>query len=218
MKTVDRTRIKICGIRSAEAAEAAIDAGADMVGVVRVAGSPRHVEVAEARALIDAVGGRVETVALFKDCEPAVVREEARAIGVDAVQWYGPVSAAELAPLAVIKPIAFDPAGIVASIRLWAAAPGDGVGHVRAVLIDTPSALGGGSGETFDWAALRAALDEAQPTLPIILAGGLTPHNVAEAVRAVQPWAVDVSSGVERERGVKDTGLIRAFCEAVRGC
>jgi len=210
------TRIKICGIRTPEMAEAAVEAGADMIGVVLVEGSPRYVTVAEARDVVKAVAGRIETVALVKDRESEEVRGLAERIGVRAAQWYGsigPDDVMAVAPLGVIKPLAFDARTIAREIDGWDDVPG-----VRAILIDTPSDLGGGSGQRFDWAALHEAIGGIVRKRPIILAGGLTPENVADAVATIQPWAVDVSSGVESSRGVKDVGLIKAFCDAVREC
>jgi phosphoribosylanthranilate isomerase len=209
------TRIKICGIRTPDIAEAAIEAGAEMIGVVLVERSPRYVTAAEARTVVQAVGDRAEVVALVKDREAADVRDLAERIGVRAVQWYGsvrPDDVMAVAPLGVIKPLAFDADSIARDIDAWDDVPG-----IRALLIDTPCDLGGGSGRTFDWALLHEAIGGVVRKRPIMLAGGLTPENVAEAVATIRPWAVDVSSGVESSRGVKDAGLIKTFCEAARG-
>lgn len=209
------TRIKICGIRTPTMADVAVQAGADMVGVVLVEGSPRYLSIAEARAVVEAVAGRAEVVVLVKGMDAAGVRRTIGELGIRAVQWYGDVTAddvSSVAPLGVIKPLAFDANTIARDIDAWDDVPG-----VRALLIDTPSDLGGGSGEAFDWQGLHDAVGSVVRKRPLMLAGGLTPDNVAQAVRIVRPWAVDVSSGVESSRGVKDAGLIRAFCEAVRG-
>lgn len=208
-------RIKICGIRTPDIAEAAIEAGAEMIGVVLIEQSPRYMDVAEARAVVQAVGDRAEVVALVKDREAADVRDLAERIGVRAVQWYGwvrPDDVMAVAPLGVIKPLAFDPDSIARDIDAWDDVPG-----IRALLIDTPCDLGGGSGKAFNWSGLHEAIGGIVRKRPVMLAGGLTPENVAEAVATVRPWAVDVSSGVESSRGVKDVGLIKAFCDAVRG-
>jgi phosphoribosylanthranilate isomerase len=109
----------------------------------------------------------------------------------------------------IIKAVAFDPATIARELARWDAVP-----EVAAILVDGSR---GGQGQTLDWAELaRHTQGRDADSTPIILAGGLTPHNVGEAIRAVRPWAVDVSSGVERERGVKDPAMIAAFCDAVR--
>ena len=108
----------------------------------------------------------------------------------------------------VIKAIRFDPATIVSELRRWSR-----LAEVDAVLVDGPNA---GSGETLDWGALAAAHTQVAVPKPLVLAGGLNPENVAEAIRVVRPFAVDVSSGVESEPGVKDAQKIHEFCAAVR--
>lgn len=210
---MSRTRIKICGIKTPEVARAAVDAGADFIGMVFVRASPRFVTGQEARGVIEALGGRAEPVGVFTDASDTVIRAVAAAVPIPIVQLnrkteYDPTS---LAPLRVVRAVSFFPETIadeLASVD----------GRFDALLIDTPdpTKLGGGTGQTFDWSALRAAIDRAETPAHIILAGGLTPENVAEAVRIVRPWAVDVSSGVESSRGVKDIAKIRAFCEAVK--
>jgi phosphoribosylanthranilate isomerase len=106
----------------------------------------------------------------------------------------------------VIKAVRFEPATIVEELDRW-----DAIEEVAAILVDGSA---GGHGESFEWSSLTPHLE--RTSKPIVLAGGLTPANVGDAIRAVRPFAVDVSSGVERERGVKDPELIRQFCEAVR--
>lgn len=216
----DPVKIKICGVRDAKIAGAAVEAGADMVGVVFVERSARHVTVAEAAAVAHAVEGRADVVGLFVDGTPAKMKYCAAEASLTMLQLYGEVadtSAERLDPMRAIVAQAFEPGTFAEVLHHW-----DGLyrltAHPHALLIDTPdpSEIGGGTGQSFDWSSLRERLDEAQPKVPIVLAGGLTPDNVADAIRTVQPWMVDVSSGVESERGVKDAGRVRAFCEAAR--
>ena len=107
----------------------------------------------------------------------------------------------------VIKAVRFEESSIRDDLARWGA-----LEEVDAILVDG----GAGDGKAFDWGSLHAALAETGISTPIVLAGGLTPENVGEAIRAVRPYAVDISSGVEREAGVKDASLIAAFCDAVR--
>ncbi|XAL99225.1 phosphoribosylanthranilate isomerase [Phycisphaeraceae bacterium D3-23] len=202
-----RTRIKICGIKDEAMARAAVDAGADAAGLVFVEASPRYVEVPDAARVVASLPPFVEPVGLFVDDEAEHILRVCHATGVHTVQLHGHESIAlldELPGLRIIKALAFDPDRLDTALA-WDADP-----RVCALLFD---AAAGGSGETIDWHALAAV----QPgfTKPIIIAGGLTPENVAEAVEVVRPYAVDVSSGVESSRGVKDAGRIAAFCRAV---
>ncbi len=204
-----RTRIKICGVRDAETARAAAEAGADAVGFVFVPSSPRYIAPDDAVGLMYALPPLVTAVGVvadlsvdeFSDVEEACPTQLAQLHGdegLKTVQQCGP---------GVIKAVRAGPK-LEADLRKWA-----NVDEVDAVLIDGPKA---GSGEPVDWAGVRRALDAAGFGKPVFLAGGLTPENVGEAIRAVRPYAVDVSSGVESERGVKDHARIRAFCAAVR--
>lgn len=211
-----RTEIKICGIRTAEAAEAAVEAGADYIGTVFVPGSPRLVNEAEARAVAEAVDGRAKVVALFKN----IGRDFVPPDFVDVLQPYGPVPLSRLqrlAPVRIIKPLPYDQFILQDQLPMWDEQT-QTMENLLAVLVDTPdpTKVGGGTGKSFDWSALRAMLDEMKLNVPIALAGGLTPDNVAEAIRVVRPALVDVSSGVESQRGVKDPAKIRDFCQAAR--
>ncbi len=233
-----RTRIKICGIRDMASALIAAEAGADAIGLVFVEKSPRFVTVAAARAIVSNLPALVEPVALFADASVDHVRETARAVGVRTLQLHGSEThemVASLAEFRVIKAVNF--AGIgsgqgdASQFDQWMRRPWPV--NVCALLVDAPQEKGaghdrltGGGGKAFDWTRLAAVVGGAHPTQgstaamgaarpQLILAGGLTPENVAEAIRVVKPWAVDVSSGVESSRGVKDAGKIRAFCQAV---
>ncbi len=214
-------QIKICGIRTPDVAEAAVEAGAAMVGVVFVPASPRSLSVDQAVAVAAAARGRAEVVGLVKDHSLGEVRQLVDAVGLDLLQLHGEVTGAavEAAGVAVrcLDTAAFDAGSFVDRLRRVDAGFVE-TARPAALIVDTPdpSRIGGGTGRTFDWSALRQVLDEVQPRVPIMLAGGLTPDNVAEAIRIIRPWGVDVSSGVESQRGVKDIAKIRAFCRAVR--
>ncbi|MCP3902094.1 MAG: phosphoribosylanthranilate isomerase [Planctomycetes bacterium] len=200
------TRIKICGVTTREAARAAAAAGADAIGLVFASGSPRGLDADTAAALLESIPPLVTTVGVYRDLRP----ESDPMIGrVDVLQLHGDEDEALIAGLArpVIRGFPFSPE----AVARWDACP-----NVSALLVDGPR---GGAGETFDHGALAALAERI--TRPVVLAGGLTPENVGEAIRTVRPYAVDVSSGVERAPGIKDPELIAAFCVAVRqadGC
>lgn len=208
---MQRTRIKICGIRDIDAARAAADAGADAVGFVFHPASPRYIEPAEAFGLIGALPPFVSTVGLFVDASIERFCDVEEQCPTDLSQLHGSEDedmVEECGPN-IIKAVRFDPATIQKELARW-----DDSYDVAAILVDGSA---GGEGLTIDWAALaRVTAGRAPGLKPIILAGGLTPANVGEAIRLVRPWGVDVSSGVERERGVKDPALIAAFCAAVQ--
>ena len=198
------TLIKICGLRSAEMARAAIEAGADAIGfVIEVPCSPRTLTVGEANAIAETLPPRIITIAVVRDPDPAVA-EQWRGTWL---QLHGDEDERTVARFArtryVIRGFRFDPG----AIRRW-----NDCADVNTLLIDGSA---GGGGETFHHEALAALMPGISK--PVMLAGGLTPRNVAAAIKTVRPWAVDVSSGVETAPGVKDEALIRRFCAAVRG-
>lgn len=209
------TRVKICGISTAEAMAAALDAGADDVGLVIFPPSPRHVTVCAAAGLARQARGRARVVALTVDADDALLEAIAADVKPDILQLHGNESVERVAYIrrrlgvAVMKAIkvataadaarALDYAG-VADLILFDARPPKGA--------DRP----GGHGAVFDW----RALDGVKGKVPYMLSGGLTPDNVAEAIGATGAPAVDVSSGVEYAPGVKDTHRIRQFIAAVR--
>jgi phosphoribosylanthranilate isomerase len=192
--------IKICGLRTREAIEAAAEAGANALGFVFHAGSPRNLDPAAARELQRAVPRGLERVAVFLHPAQSLVDEVLAAVGPDWVQ----ADADDLATLRL-------PAGLRVLPVLRSGRPSAS----RATALPPRCLLEGarsGEGERADW---RAAAQLARAT-ELVLAGGLDPANVAEAVRAVRPFGLDVSSGVERERGVKDPARIRQFVRAAR--
>ncbi|MCA9311565.1 MAG: phosphoribosylanthranilate isomerase [Phycisphaerales bacterium] len=203
-----RTRIKICGIRDAETALFAVESGADALGFVFAKTSPRYIEPVDAWEILQMLPPFVTSVGLTVNLKSEQFDEIQEAAPFDLVQLHGSESIPQardyMTP--VIKAIRFDEATISEELGRWAR-----VDEVVAILVDGSA---GGEGESFDWEKLAALRDEV--VHPLILAGGLTPENVGEAIRIVRPYAVDVSSGVESERGTKDPARIRAFCAAVR--
>lgn len=206
--------IKICGISSTPALDAALRARAQHVGFVFYPPSPRNVGLAQAATLGARAAGKALRVGLFVDAPDALIADAVVAAGLDALQLHGheaPARAAELRArfgLPVWKAIAVASAADVARAEAYS-------GAADLVLFDakTPSGtLPGGMGLAFDWSLLSAWKNRA----PWGLAGGLTPANVAEAVRLTGAPLVDTSSGVETAPGVKDEALIMAFCQAAR--
>ena len=205
---MQRTRIKICGIRTPEAADVATESGADAIGVVFAKSSPRFIAPAEAARIIERLPAFVTPVGLTVNDPVSAIEEFRAASDVQVIQLHGQESpelaAAVGAP--VVKAIEFDPRTALAELARWRQVVG-----VRALLIDGSC---GGRGESFDWSAFGELQRSSE--LPLVLAGGLTPDNVAEAIELARPFAVDVSSGVESSSGTKSSDLIRAFCRAVR--
>jgi len=200
-------RVKICGITRPEDAIDAAEAGADAIGLV-FAESPRQVTVERAKAILAVLPPYVTPVALFVDESGSRIREVCSLLGIRTVQLHGdepPDVARELAGLCVIKAFRIATAADLQALPGYPAA---------AYLLDSKVAgRRGGSGVAFDWTLAAQATRYGR----IVLAGGLTPGNVAEAVRIVMPYAVDTSSGVESEPGKKDKARIAAFVAAARG-
>jgi phosphoribosylanthranilate isomerase len=200
-----RTRVKICGITRAEDAGLAAAAGADAIGFVFWPKSPRAVTPAQAAAIWTA-GALVARVGVFVNEPPAIVRDIVRDAGLTAVQLHGDEQVEEYfscgAPL--IKAISlFDAASVSTAAALPASVT---------VMVDASDQVRrGGTGQLADWA--HAA--ELARVRPIILAGGLTPANVSDAIRQVQPWAIDVSSGVEVSPGIKNAASLTALFGAI---
>jgi len=200
-------RSKICGITRVEDALAAVDAGADAIGLVFYAKSPRAVTVQQAQAILAALPPFVTTVGLFVDCQRSELNAILDAVPLDLLQFHGDESpaACEGFRRPYIKALRVKPGDdIAARIGLYGSAAG--------VLLDTfVPGVPGGTGEAFDWSLVPRGL-----SVPIILAGGLTPENVRAAIEQVCPYAVDVSGGVEASKGLKDSDKIHAFVRAVR--
>jgi phosphoribosylanthranilate isomerase len=201
--------VKICGITNLEDARAAIEAGADALGFNFYRGSARYIAPAEARRIIGQLPGEVLSVGVFVNEEgPEMVESIAAEAGVGAVQLHGDESGDYCRALKhrlVIKALRVGPDF----------APEDALRYgTEAILLDAfAGSARGGTGLTFDWSLARRTR-ELVPRL--FLAGGLTPSNVAAAIRAVRPYAVDACSGLERETGRKDARRVRAFVAAAR--
>ncbi len=208
--------VKICGLSTPETVDAAVEAGADLIGLVFFPKSPRNVTIPQGAQLASRARGKAKVVALEVDADDALLAEIARTVQPDLIQAHGgetPERVAEIARLTgkpVIKAIRVkDDADIASAAQFSEAA--------SLILYDAKapetlgSALPGGNGHAFDWGLLEG---EKRPAF--MLAGGLTPANVAEAIRVTGAPVVDVSSGVESAPGVKDIGLIRKFIEAAK--
>jgi len=206
--------IKICGIKSEAMLEATIAAGADMVGFVHFVRSPRHVDIDALGLLISQARGRIESCVLLVNPDNSCVVEVA-ALGPDWIQLHGPetpnrvAAIREEAGVAVIKAVPIGSPEDVATVAGF-------VEVADRILLDAKPPKGadrpGGLGASFDWSLLKA-LD---PELGFMLSGGLTPETVAEAVRTLRPFGLDVSSGVEKSLGQKDAELIGAFIARAR--
>lgn len=209
------TRVKICGLTDAAGLDAALDAGADMVGLVFFPPSPRNLDLAAGAALAERARGRAEIVALTVDADAALIDAIAAEVRPDLIQFHGSERPERLAEVrrrysvATMKAI-----GVAARGDLAACAAYQGAAD-RLLLDGKPppqATRPGGNAARFDWTLLAGF----EPGLPWLLSGGLTVANVAEAIRVTGAPAVDVSSGVERAPGIKDPALIRAFVAAVR--
>lgn len=207
--------VKICGLKTPETLEAAITAGADWVGFVFFAKSPRNVSLDEAKAIGKIVGSRAKKVALSVDADDAALADIEKALKPDFHQLHGHETPARVAAIRarfgrpVIKAIGIAEAADLETARAYETA-------ADWLLLDAKppknAALPGGNGLTFDW-QLLAGLDLEKP---FMVSGGLDPSNVGEAIAISHPAGVDVSSGVETAPGVKDPAKIRAFIEAAR--
>lgn len=195
-------RVKICGITRLQDLHDACDAGADAVGFVFYEKSPRRVSAETAAELVRAVPPFVQSVGLFVNAGPAFVEQVLQAVPLDLLQFHGDETPADCARFGrpYIKAVRIDGA----TDLLKYAADFDAA---RGLLLDAfVPGVPGGTGECFDWRLIPANLSR-----PVILSGGLTPDNVAEAIRHVRPWAVDVSSGVEISKGIKDARKVAQF-------
>lgn len=195
-------RVKICGITRLQDLHAACAAGADALGFVFYEKSPRHVTLESAAALVREVPPFVQSVGLFVNAAPAFIEEVLAAVPLDLLQFHGDEAPAECARFGrpYIKAVRVNrDTDLLKCAADFEAA--------RGLLLDAfVPGVAGGTGERFDWSLIPANLPK-----PVILSGGLTPDNVSEAVRRVRPWAVDVSSGVEVSKGIKDAHKMARF-------
>lgn len=213
-----RTRVKICGITRLADGLAAAREGADAIGFVFWAGTPRRIEADAARAIAAALPPYVTIVGLFVDPQPADVRATLAVVPLDLLQFHGhePAELCRAFLRPYVKAVPVDARATEDDLLEYAARFPDAAG----LLFDAPPSGGlpGGTGQTFDWGALPRDLPR-----PVVLSGGLSAANVGAAIRRVRPWAVDVSSGVEAigadgapVKGIKDPERIHAFIEEVR--
>lgn len=202
-----RVRVKICGLTRREDVREAVRAGADALGFVFAPGSPRRLEVAQALGLVTGAPAFVSRVGLFLDQDAEAVARVLDRVPLNLLQFHGAEDADFCAQfgLPYIKALSMQSG---ADLGEAAAAYADASG----LLLDghAPGSPGG-TGRAWDWSLVRDC------RLPLIIAGGLTPENVAAAVRQIRPWAVDVSSGVESAPGVKDRELLRKFIDEAQG-
>jgi len=201
-----RTRIKICGLTREADVDAAVEAGADAVGFVFYAKSPRHLTLERAAGLARRLPAFVTPVGLFVDAAPDAIASAVAAIPQLLLQFHGNEAAADCRASgrpylrAARMAAGFDLLDFVQQFS-----------DAQAILLDAFVEGYGGGGKVFDWSLIPANVPR-----PVVLSGGLHAGNVTEGILQVRPWAVDVSSGVEASKGIKDAALIRRFCDAVR--
>ena len=200
------TRIKICGLTRLEDLHAAVNAGADAIGLVFYPPSPRHVDLITAAELARAVPPFVTIVGLFVNADPALVKETLAAVPIHLLQFHGDEdeSYCQQFDRPYMKAARVKPG--MDLVQYAADFP-----SAQAILLDAFVDAYGGGGKVFDWTLIPSGLGK-----PIVLSGGLDAGNVGAAITRVRPAAVDVSSGVEAARGIKDAEKMRAFVAAVR--
>jgi len=201
-----RTRVKICGITREEDARAAVTAGCDAIGLVFYRPSPRYVSPERATQIVASLPPFVSVVGLFVDAEPEEILQVMKLVRLDLLQFHGDESpeACERFDLPYMKAIRVKPD---TNLLQYA----EQFKHAQALLLDAfIEGVPGGTGQIFDWNIIPKTLP-----LPVVLAGGLGPDNVEQAVRQVRPYAVDVSGGVELNKGIKDAAKIAAFMRGV---
>ena len=202
-----KTQVKICGLTSVAEAQAAAEAGADMIGLMFYDGSPRHVSQATAEEIARALPPFVLRVGVFINPDEALVTRAIAGCGLNLLQFHGDEESDFCTQFGLMsmKAIRVRDAESLNQLEKF---------HTDAFLLDAYSQAGlGGTGEKFNW---DLAVEARKFGKPIFLAGGLTPENVGDAVKQVRPFAVDVSSGVESAPGKKDAAKVRAFIAAVR--
>jgi phosphoribosylanthranilate isomerase len=208
--------VKICGLSTPETLDAALAAGADWVGFVRFAKSPRHVSLDAGRDLSARAKGRARRVVLLVDADDKDIAEAIEALDPDLLQLHGHETPERVAAIRaifgrpVVKALGIAESSDLAALEAYEHAADHFI--LDAKPPRTPDSLPGGNGLSFDW-RLLVGLD---PSLSFMLSGGLNPDNVAEAIRLTGSRAVDVSSGVEVRPGIKDPGRIEAFVKAAR--
>lgn len=205
---MNRTRVKICGITQVEDALSAANVGADAIGLVFYAASPRAVTIAQAQKIVAALPPFICVVGLFVNASSAEIESVLSQVKLDMLQFHGDETPADCQRIKMpyFKAIRVKPDTNLLQYAIEFAG-------AKALLLDAFSeAAYGGTGHQFDWNLIPKNL-----TKPVILAGGLTPENIADAIKQVQPYAVDVSGGVEIAKGIKDVAKMTAFMQAVNG-
>jgi phosphoribosylanthranilate isomerase len=206
-----RTRVKICGITRVEDALSAVHAGADAIGLVFYAPSPRNVTIAQAQAIVAALPPFIAVVGLFVNANTVEIQTVLSQVRLDIIQFHGDETPKDCEQtsmqinLPYYKAIRVKPDTNLLQYEIDFKA-------AKALLLDTYSEQAyGGTGHVFDWNLIPKNM-----TKPMILAGGLVPENVADAIKQVEPYAVDVSGGVELAKGIKDAAKVAAFMQAVK--
>ena len=212
------TWVKICGITNLEDARTAVEAGADALGFVFYSKSPRYVEPATAHRIVDELTGQIEKIGVFVDETPQSVASLAQRVGLTGLQLHLELSRMRAEPgrLASLDDMKqYVALGVRDLLRsefpVQLGLPLDGI------FLDSATPLEpGGTGKVFDWEQSSFLVRQMKAMAKIVIAGGLTPVNVREAMRILEPWGVDVASGVEARPGKKDPEKVRAFLTAVR--
>ena len=207
-----RTRIKVCGMTDMAEANGLVAAGVDALGFIFVEASPRNVVPEKAREIIANLPPFVDAVGVFVDQELEVVNEIVKYCGLTMVQLHGSESPqyCEEVNARVVKTFSIRPDVEVSETNPFY---DPYLETVSGILLDTfHEKIAGGTGQTFDWDMIK----KCRPSVPLILAGGLNPENIGDAIRQVRPFAVDVNSGVEISPGVKDIGAVERLVDAVR--
>lgn len=211
-----RTRIKICGLTREQDVDAAVHAGADAIGFVLYPQSPRFVPTERAAELAGRLPAFVTPVLLYVNASPEYIAQGIRAVPNALLQFHGDESPAECVaadhPFMRAARIPTGPAGSAFDLLKYAL----DYSAAKAVLLDAHVDGFGGGGQTFDWTAFPWSHPLLNASSRLVLSGGLTPANVTDGIKLVRPWAVDVSSGVEVSKGIKDADKIHAFVAAVR--
>jgi len=206
MRDMMRTRVKICGFTQAKDAVVAANLGVDAIGLVFYPPSPRYVSIEQAKEIVAALPAFVTVVALFVDEQESQIREVLSHVSIDCIQFHGDESAAacRVYNKPYMKAIRMKPGLDISEIARQ-------YNDATALLLDAyHPGIKGGSGSQFDWDLIPEDC-----SLPVVLAGGLQLDNVRQAIQSVKPYALDVSSGVEAEKGVKDVAKMTAFIQQI---
>ncbi len=212
-----RTRIKLCGLRHPEEVATAVAVGADAIGLVFYPPSVRAVGIAEAATLVTGLPPFIALTGLFVNATLEDIAATVDQVPLSLLQFHGDESPQQCAEIAravnrpFIRALRVGPDTQAADLLKWTQDYAAAGNHFSGLLLDTWTAAYGGSGKRFDWSVIPPDMASR-----IILSGGLNPENVSDAVQQVRPFAIDVSSGIEAARGVKDLARMRAFVQAVR--